>query len=71
MSLQMKGSIPATNLQEIRTYDTSYLTGWLELGQYTGYQSKIALADFDDEADMKNKIKWRSKITKTNPTKYS
>jgi hypothetical protein len=57
MSLQMKGSIPATNLQEIRTYDTSYLTGWLELGQYTGYQSKIALADFNDEADMKNKIK--------------
>jgi hypothetical protein len=27
------------------------------VGNFTGYQSKIALADFDDEADMKNKIK--------------
>lgn len=53
----MKGSIPAVNLQETRTYDTSYLTGWTEVSNFTGYQSKIALADFDDEADMKNKIK--------------
>lgn len=53
----MNGSIPAVNLQETRTYDTSYLTGWTEVGNFTGYQSKIALADFDDEADMKNKIK--------------
>ena len=53
----MNGSIPAANLQETRTYDTSYLTGWTEVSNFTGYQSKIALADFDDEADMKNKIK--------------
>ena len=53
----MNGSIPAANLQEARTYDTSYLTGWTEVSNFTGYQSKIALADFDDEADMKNKIK--------------
>ena len=41
----------------------SYLTQWLELGQYTGFQSKVTLADFTNEADMKDKIKlWMNTV---------
>ena len=57
MSLQMKGSIPANKLQETRTYDTSYLTGWTELSNFTGFQFALYLADFDDEDHMRQCIK--------------
>ena len=61
MSIQQKGtSRPDTHTD---TYDVSYLTQWLELGQYTGFQSKVTLADFTNEADMKDKIKlWMNTV---------
>ena len=61
MSIQQKGTFrPDTHTD---TYDVSYLTQWLELGQYTGFQSKVTLADFTNEADMKDKIKlWMNTV---------
>lgn len=59
MSLQTKdnaGLNPSTT--ETRTFDNSYLTGWTELGNFTGYQVKLDYAGFGGtEAEYKAGIK--------------
>ena len=59
MSLQTKGNAGLNpSITETRTFDSSYLTGWTELGNFTGYQVKLDYAGFGGtEAEYKAGIK--------------